>query len=222
MSIKIMTVAAVLFSAVPALAQHGVGNGGVGLICPPMHRPEEIVIADVVYGEIAWGLVPDLGDPELPWQDKVEMAIRRIPHQDSTRRRRYRDALRGFVRHAEFVSPSQISRTYDYLNRAPFMRDLLVGRECRVVQIANLTFGRHGDYYLRVDREVFQSLSNDQRAILMLHEIVYRDWLHTVDESIEPVYRLVSLLASKFVSRALPQDYRDLLRDIGWPVFWRE
>jgi hypothetical protein len=209
-----------LLAAVPALAQHGIGNGGIGLVCPSANGHREVIVADILYGGVAWGLRPDLGPVDRSWRDKVEKAIRRIPSEDRRRRREYLRALRTFVARVEFVPSSQIRRTSDYLSETPFMSDLIGQRDCEFVQLANLVFVAQpwNDYVCRIDRGLFQTLSNDQRAILVLHEIVYREWLQRGGGSLEPVYRLVAMLASNHLAFKSFQTYRELLLSMGWPV----
>lgn len=212
-----------LVAAVPALAQHGIGNGGIGLLCPSANGRETVVVADGLYGEVAWGLRPDLGAADLSWRRKVEKAIRRIPREDGRRRREYLTELRTFLARAEFVPSSRIRLTSDYLRDTPFLSDLIGARGCDVVQLANLVFSQPwNDYICRIDRNRFRTLSNDQRALLVLHELVYREWLRLGGGSLEPVYRLVAMLASNHLELESPQTYREMLLSMGWPVDWRE
>ena len=219
---KLLTVAIMLFGSVSALAQHGVGNGGVGLECPDSDTPNEVIVLDALYGELAWGVRIDLGPPGLSWIEKVKLAIRRIPDEDLPRRRNYMKALENFVTRSVYVSARRLNQTPDFRMHTPRLPDLIEGRGCRPVQLANLIYeaGRD-DFTCFINKDAFIELTNDQRALLFLHEIVYREWKRAGEDHLEPVYRVVSLLASGDLEQMPAEKYREILSEAGFLVLWQ-
>jgi hypothetical protein len=223
MLIKLLALAVALAASLPAAAQHSVGNGGIGFRCRKPDGSLKLYVADGLYGMMSWGHTPDLGPENLSWEDKVEIALGRIPSQDALRKSRLRIVLRDFKTHVRFIDSSLLHVTSDYLRETAEMRQIITPF-CIPVQLANLTCSRgKPDIQWIVSRDGFEELSSDERALLVLHEIIYEHWLESGGESLEPVYFLVSFLASSAPEHTPPERYRELLRGMGWPVGgWRE
>lgn len=215
---RLLALAVAMATPLPAAAQHSVGNGGIGFRCRLPDGSEKLYVADGLYGLMTWGFTPDLGPETLSWQDKVELALDRIPRQDARRRSALRAILRDFRDRVRFIDSSLLHVTQDYLHATIDLRRI-IGDRCTSVQLANLTYGRgRSDFQCIISRDRFSELSSDERALLVLHELIYEHWLQTHGASLEPVYFLVSLLASNVLEHTTPERYAAMLRGMGWPV----
>jgi hypothetical protein len=218
-----LALAAALAASLPAAAQHSIGNGGIGFRCLEPDGSQKLYVADGLYGLMTWGYTPDLGPESLSWQEKVDIALNRIPPQDARRRNALHAVLRDFKDRVRFIDSSLLHITHDYLRATAEMRRIIDGL-CTPVQLANLAYGRgRSNFQCLISRDEFAELSSDERALLVLHEVVYEHWLQTDGESLEPVYFLVSLLASNVLDHTPPERYRAMLGDMGWPIVgWRD
>jgi len=186
-----------------ATAQQIVGNGGIIVTgnCYGTGPVNELL--DFYEAKIEYGFTIDLGDVSLPIPEKVELALARLARLDPERAALYRQWHAAFEdESANLPAGVALSSTDDYgaVDRRP---------DCGVKQAAVqrrpvVTGGKRFFF----DPEVVGRLDADNRAGLILHEIIYRDGIRRGHVTSRLVRYLTALLASEDFENLSATDYR--------------
>lgn len=174
--------------AVPAMAAtHIVGGGGKGVVCDGR---DEVQVLDFFEARVDGDLTIDLGDADLEPAAKVELALTRLARLDPQRSQRYRDILWLFNNGQQIV-PAAISPVDD-------SGDAVIPDDCRLVQMAmHYSVGINSvDSIWFIDAEFWNRLTNDDKAGLILHEIIYYDALRHGHETSLYARDLVAIVSS--------------------------
>jgi hypothetical protein len=205
-----MTAAALLLTtSAPAFAARIVGNGGVGVRCPAPPGESRTELLDFYQARRAWGMQPALGgDPSLGYLARARLAVDRIAAVDPARGALYRGWLDAFPGEMLVYNDDQ---HFALIND---FGDPLLQSGCSVVQIAVQRPPENPeDKRYLIDGSLWQRLDENNKAGLVLHEIVYRDALergHT--DSVAAHYFTALYASEKFASGFEPDELRSRLR----------
>ncbi len=182
------------------------GNGGNAVVCYADTDHREIVSVEMFdYWEmersrpIAGGV--RLGSPTLSVNAKIDTVLRRLSVIDPVRARRYRESAYEILDHLEeFLS--------DDVNPTPIEDDnpaVEPNEPCVKVQFAvQLVEPQPGKRRFQINRRLWNAspTTNDARAGLILHEVIYREALGVGHQNSDAVRYLNYALSTGFLSRA--------------------
>lgn len=144
----------------------------------------------------------DFDPQEKTWQKKLKAKLKEWAHVAPLRMKQYQTWAETFLSETQFLSGVTISAIQDY---GPIVTENQAGH-CRIQPVA---FQRAdevlfpGDQRYVVDLDVWNVLDENQRAVLVLHELVYRESLRMNPSSAVPTRKLTQLLVSKKVDAEL-------------------
>jgi hypothetical protein len=189
------------------------GNGGHAVICP-WSSPDlghYTAMSLDLYEASQWGFYIDLGPNDLGFIRKALFALERIREFDPVRFRQYRQWLKEFESELD-IRPNLAIQTTDHGSQATFPEG------CKVEQLAYQVEGPrlpHEARYL-VEQKVWDKLSENSRAALILHEIVYREAAALGHQTSRFVRFYVAHMVSGKVNES-KENYLQLLLTIGFP-----
>lgn len=207
-SVKLATLLCAFIGA--SLFAGGSTGGGNVVVCKDATTGKETIrLLDYYEGEILYDLVPELGTGKTE-SDMVTHVTDRLKSFDKKRAERYQKAADDFMANTRFVSNVTLPNINDHAY-VPLEAD------CKIEQIAvqNISpFPQSKKFTIRKD--FWTKLSMQDKAGLMLHEIVYEEALaigHTNSKSARYFNSLIS--SSKF-SKYTAAEYQDRLELIGF------
>jgi hypothetical protein len=186
-----------------------VGNGGEGVYCP---GSGEITLFDYYEANVLRGLQPNLGPIQNTYQQKLSLLLSRLAQFDPARAAIYRNRVNSFESESRFVTGADLTPIPD--SNSP-----VIPRGCQIVQLAVQrppTFP--GEAYYLLDKEKWDLMSNDQRAGLVFHEIIYREALGVGATDSSGARYLNSTIASDSLSGMKNSEYLNILLKLN---FWR-
>jgi hypothetical protein len=156
----------VLLSSFFAFAGEGgtvTGNGGDVIVCK-----DKVMMPDVYEAEQLRKTRLSLGGPKQTVEEKVDIALNRLHRVDPARSFILKLAAKNFTFDARFVS-GVVLRDIDDAN------DAFIPAGCTREQIAiqNMQVIPHDPFYV-INKDLWDRLDNDNKAVLILHEIVFR------------------------------------------------
>lgn len=199
----------------PSPASTSVGNGGHVVICS-RNGSETVELLDLFEARsIDSKFQPSLGDSKSSYEEKLKLALERLGRFSPFRARNYSEEW------------AKVAPTLEFVFR-PLRNTVDTGRihvnipeGCYVWQVAyqrpSLS-GRHDRKWF-IQGDIWKKMSDDQRAALILHELVTTessDWGSTTSEKLRP---FVATLVSDRVNRISYQDFVGALRDAGLQTF---
>lgn len=164
-----------------------VGAGGSGVMCEAnaLH-PASFEMLDV-YEARKRNMAPDLGPPNLPVLEKVDIALKRLAVHSPVRATNYRVRAEEILKKAHFFENSYLPHIAD-----SDPQNLPDG--CRLVQIATRRRPLFDDDpEFLIDNRLMKLLNGDNQAVLLLHEVAY-------EEAVLFFGHLTSRLARGFIS----------------------
>ena len=191
------------------------GNGGKGVVCRDQsNRISSIRVLDFYEADIR-GIKIELGDPAISIQDKISLALSRLNAIDSKRAQRYLARSRAFFddENTVFLYHTQLASTDDsYQISQPDgcdVEQLVVRRDPQFSE----------DRLWTVNGDLWGHLSNDDKAGLVLHEVIYEEALTQSylpqTNSLSSRY-LNSYVCSKKLQSLSERDYLDLIFKLGF------
>jgi len=193
-----------IFSFWSALAygEQAVGNGGHGVKCSG-NGSDTYVVLDLFEARAA-GLPIDLGPDTASVQEKVDIALDRLERLDFSRAERYRAQARAFLRNSEMLTEIPITNDYGHIE--------LPG-SCEIVQIAAQFEPRFpGDLVYAVNEDLWNTIDNDSKAALILHEIAYGESLGYGARSSDEIRKFIGALISTDFAGLDVDDYLLIVR----------
>lgn len=190
---------------------HSVGNGGDVVVCDSNYESmndKKMMILDYYQASNDWGMMPDLGGTELSVDEKVHLVIQRIAKKDPNRAALYAEYYNSFWDEAEIL-------TYGYFPEIPDDGPIsLPGADCVVEQAAyqqKPILDHDKRYYFK--GELWQKLDSDERAGLILHEIIYRETISAGEKDSRTARYFNALAASGHIHQMGYKDYSNLLEN---------
>lgn len=171
-SIPFSILFSMLFSSL-ALASVKIGNGGLVAYCEAHSdkKIESIELPDFLEARFRWDLnLPSLKD-KTPWKTQVENVLVQLSKRSPLRAQIYGEWLETFTADAKFVEGFELPSTNDAIY-LPFPINCKVKQA--IVQI-DPEVPQDKRYYINV--EIWKELSENQKAGLVMHELIYREAL---------------------------------------------
>lgn len=203
-----------------ATAQAGTrtNSGGDALVCYKDAAHVEIESA-TLFDFYEHDTSVRLSDPNLIPEQKVLYAIERLERLDPTRANSYREFLATFASEIRWLKRGEKLPEVDDMGYAVIADDdgnVVAPDDCKIIQIAvqrQQPFDSAKRYFIRED--LWLQFNNDQRAGLMLHEIIYREALQRGHIDSAATRYFTSLLASDALATMSKEDYDQRLIDFG-------
>lgn len=211
---KVFLLAAIALWAAPKRSWgtgRTIGNGGSVVACPQTGtEAPQLELLDYYELRVLRGVPLALGRSDLPVQAKVEVALARLDSVSPKRARRYREHASTFFAEALFLKNARLAPI-------PDSDPIAIPEGCEIRQIANQSepLERDSPRYI-IDDSLWQLLDNDQRAGLILHELIYREAIemgHTNSVSARHFNGLIS--SERIESMPLPR-FCAYLRELGF------
>lgn len=188
-----------------------VGNGGDVVLCEDIGgKIKSLKLLDFYEAQVLRGISVELGAKTLSVEEKVKYAISRIAHVSPARAKRYREHADLFFSETRFLGDIQLADI-------PDSGGIVIPRDCRIVQIANQSTPLYsGDARYVIDKDLWDLLDADDRAGLVLHEIVYREALELGHVNSVSARALTAHLCSKVSESMSVQQFSQFVRDLGF------
>lgn len=160
---------ALLFSPL-AQATKIVGNGGDAIVCsPPGVRPVEML--DAFEAREIHKMTLDMGAAGLTYQDKVVLILNRIARLNPHRAALYSKWAKSFESETNFIVNEQIIQV-------PDVGPAFIPIGCQLVQTAVQQDPElPEDFRYTIRKDIWDAMDADNKAILVLHEMIYREVL---------------------------------------------
>jgi hypothetical protein len=172
MTVFFLLSALLLSPASWAVGGDWVGNGGDLIRCwRPAEHKFDYELLDYYEGRFFRGLQLDLGPNNASFDDKVHYALQRLAKKNPTRAALYGSWYKTFFTDTRFFMDGRILQI-------PDTGPLVIPEGCTVQQIAAQLPDDQilpGDYRYTIDLDLWNDISEDTRAGLILHELVYRE-----------------------------------------------
>lgn len=198
---------ACLLNAV-SFAGGSTGGGNVVICNDATTGKETIRLLDYYEGELLYDLVPELGKgTEL---EMVTTVINRLAKLDKSRAARYLKAANNFSVNTRYVSKVTLPDIGDHAY-------VPLEESCRIAQIAVQNISPFpGSKKFTIRKDYWSKLSAQDRAGLMLHEIIYEEALgmgHTNSKSSRYFNSLISSVDFASITQG---EYEDRLKVVGF------
>ena len=198
-----------------------IGNGGEVITCRNAAGAlSSIEVLDSYEARILRGFKVKLGDPANSVSEKVNLVFDRVSLQDKSRAARYAHWYKNW--------DAGIRWQDEALPATPDVDPSLIPKNCKIEQIAiqrNTTDNQAWYDYglsLKMNRPLWNALDNDQKAVLILHEIFYHEALYSDFKSAEPIRYLNSLYFSDEAGPLMstPLKYAQILESMGFNTIY--
>ncbi len=140
-----------------------VGNGGDAVVCG-----KSVQVLDVYEALALRGFKLDLGAPALSVNEKVSLAIGRIKKVDPYRAALIEILSRNFFTETKFIRGGNLRDVDD--SDEIFLPEGCTRKQL-AIQNARVVFS---DPFYTVNEDIWDRLDNDNKAALILHEVIFR------------------------------------------------
>ena len=156
-----------------ARAEREVGNGGTGVVCFDANgQISSVEVYDYFEARTLRHAVIDLGDSSLSYIEQAGVALQRLAQYSPLRTNRYIGEVASFEQNANFLPPG-IS-----LPLIPDTGAIQLPDGCRLEQIVRQDEPRFpDDKRFVVDRDLWDQMDEQNKAGLVLHEVIYKEAL---------------------------------------------
>lgn len=186
-------------------AGHIQGNGGDVLYCPSLNGPGKYEMLDLYEAKARWKIEIDFGAPELSPMEKVNYVLDRLQRIDQFRAEYYRKVASEFFDNALFIPDIT-------LIDIPDSQFSYIPSHCSLEQIAIQKEPQFpGEKLYTVSKDLWDLLDNDQKAGLILHEIVFGEAIKEGHENSINTRYFMGQIASNKTSNISLIDYTGLL-----------
>ena len=185
-----------------------VGNGGVVVVCRDARDGvESVELLDFYEARLKLhDFRPSLGPANWDIDTKVAFALSRLARLDQVRSSEYQVEARKFFPNTLFSASLRLPDTKDYGEVPP------LGKGCRIEQLAVRKKPiLKGEIEYTIHEPYWKKLSVDEKAGLVLHEIVYKDAIRLGQKNSVKVRTLVAVVASDRIEGMTPSDYNQLM-----------
>lgn len=185
------------------------GSGGSAIVCTDASNHLTAEPTDSYEGRVLRGLPVSLGDSTLSVDAKILLALTRLGRLDSARQAIYQERATRFSDSTAWLRGTTLPLIDDtgYI----FKPD-----NCQVKQVViqrKPAFPTDKKYL--VDTDLWDLLSDDNKAVMILHEAIYEEAIERGQlDSIGSRY-FNALIFSGAIEEKSPEDYRDDLNRVG-------
>jgi hypothetical protein len=190
-----------------ALGGDEVGNDGDVVVCRGIDgEVNSIELLDYYEARNRFGFVPDLGSPQLSYEQKVLHVLRRISKIDPLRASRMQDEFDIFQNFTHFWPGVKLVDIPDSLHIA-------IPHGCEIEQVAiQAVPSVPEEKYFTVSKDLWDKMSDDDKAGLVLHEILFKELINVHKHVNSKLARYFNARISENRFSDLPtEDYLDLL-----------
>lgn len=194
----------------PAIASNVRGNGGDVLLgCDNLENNGKIL--DYFEAESFLGLKIDLGAKEQSPDQIAWNALSRIPDFDKARKDRLQGWAKEFMSDVVFAPGIQLKQIND-------SNEVSIPKGCRLEQAAvqETPMFPEAKRYL-VSKDVWDVMDDENRAGLILHEIIYREALSFGQTDSVRTRYFNALVSSGKIASVAQVDYNTTLASAGFP-----
>ncbi|MCB0419907.1 MAG: hypothetical protein KDD61_02875 [Bdellovibrionales bacterium] len=204
---RLLSIGIGLFYGMSAMASGRiVGNGGDLVVCP-----QSVELLDHYEAKVIRGLTIQLGGSELSVMDKVHIALQRLYRLSPGRAEIYQQWANSFFKE------SQILHNIELID-IPDSQHIVLPKGCVVRQLANqATQLLPGQKRYTIDGDLYRLMNKDQKAGLVIHELVYREALQLGHIDSVAARWLGSLMASDQMDSLSVKEFLDLLLFLNFP-----
>ncbi|MBI3294563.1 MAG: hypothetical protein HYZ71_07510 [Deltaproteobacteria bacterium] len=187
-----------------ALAGGEAGNGGDALVCRnAVGEIKTVEFFDVYEARKVRQMVPKLGDPKLSPVAKVELMLKSIEGMSPTRTALYRQWLTTFFTDAKFLKA-------EILDNIPDAGPISYPKECAIEQLIvyrEPLFPEDGPEKYLINQDLWDYLDNDNMAVAISHELIYREFTTIVQHpnSVRARYFNSNLFSMKLAVANYPE-----------------
>lgn len=146
-----------------------VGNGGDAILCG--NDPQTVESFDLFEARFMGNRRPDLGDATLPFAQKIDLVVSRWQRVDPIAAQRLRTSIDSFMRYASFLPDINLDNIAD--EGSPIFIPLHCALRQLAMQFADERLPS-GTRFV-INKDLFDSLDEDNKAALILHEILYSE-----------------------------------------------
>nr|BFD66654.1 hypothetical protein HAGR004_16760 [Bdellovibrio sp. HAGR004] len=200
----------ILFSSLTFAGGDWVGNGGNVLECA---SSEKVQLLDYYEGQQQRQISVNLG-PGATYQEKVLFALDRLKAVNPTRAAQYMQWFASFAEETQWFSEGKFLPIRD-------SGAVIIPVECEIRQIAiqrpeDLIMP--GDKRYLVDLRLWNRLSEQDKAGLVLHELIYREGIENGQSSSPRVRYFNQILSSSEISTYNSLQLLKLVKQVGFGV----
>jgi len=201
------------YAAVIAYGGDSKGNGGNGIVC---RRPDQSIryseLLDFWESRELRGIHRRLEGPRVPWEKSVDRALARLGRLDSPRASRFAQWADAFFAET-ILQPGVILVTIEDSFHLSFPKD------CRVEQLAiqQTPLFPEDKRYL-VSGDLWDALDEENRAGLILHEVILREAVSLGQTDSRSARYFNSIITSDFFESLSAEEYAKRLLLMGFPA----
>lgn len=201
----------VFFTSLFSYSGGNVGNGGDVMLCKKADGLfKAIELLDYYEAKTLRGMKIDLGSNKLTPIEKVQYALKRIEKFSPRRYLKYRDWAQKFFDESQFVGNANLVDVPD--SEIPVFPD-----GCKLEQIAiqkTPTFPEDKRYLVNLD--LWNLLDDDNKAGLILHEIIYREGIELGQTNSKGVRYFNSIISSLQIEQMTLDQFMNLISTVGF------
>ena len=188
-------------------ASDEVKNGGDVVQCPN----SKSVFVDVYEAQAEHEITLDLGGPRLDLFSKIDIALKRLERLSPLRAKMYRNQAHDFFNEAALIPNARLTPIQDVYNWS--MPDGCVLKQIAVQSVPSLPQDKR---YL-VSKDLWQTLDDDSKAALILHEVIYREGIGLGFTNSVSVRYFNSLIFSHELDQTTSKDFVSILQTLSFP-----
>ncbi|MFV8259309.1 hypothetical protein ACNQKP_16000 [Bdellovibrio bacteriovorus] len=194
------------YSVISMAGGDWVGNGGNVISCGDSLR-----LLDYYEGEEQRRILPELGPEHMSFQQKVYYVLHRLEDVNPTRARMYKKWFRTFDEETQWFIVGKFLPIRD-------SGVVIIPEDCNIQQVAiqrPTPLIMPGDRRYVIDLRLFEKLSEDDKAGLILHELIYREAIELGTAS-SPGVRYFNQVISSYLMKSFDsRTMLDLVRTAG-------
>lgn len=187
-----------------------VGNGGNVLTCQNQQGVSYQML-DLYEGHTR-GFEADFGSASKTYDQKVIYVLNRLAKINPSRAQQYSQWYKDFFKETQFI-------TDDKFVPIPDSGPLVIPKNCDIKQIAVQRPDDQilpGDFRYVIDLNLWNHLSTDSQASLILHEIIYREAITMGQVSSPKVRYFNEMIASKQIATLQSKELLALIRTVSF------
>lgn len=176
--------------------------------CQNQDGSPHLELLDFYEGRSLKGIRVELGPKDLPVEIKISQALNRLERVSAGRAANYRRQVESFFQETLFLEDAS-------LIDIPDSDHIVLPRNCKIQQIANQSQPLYlEDPRFVIDKVLWDQLDNDNRAGLILHEIIYRETLSLGHTNSIAARLLNSNITSQRIESMTVADFTTFLRGL--------
>lgn len=210
---SIISLIVVLLSSI-SFAGGSVGNGGDSIVCrKPDGSIQSIELLDYYEGRVQRGFSYSFGNLSENHLLKIDRILQKLSRVALIRSKKYRELVQSFFSEAVLLPGVD-------LVDIPDSQNIIVAKNCKVEQLVIQQEPQlPGDKRYTISKDLWDLMDENQRAGLILHEIIYREAIKWGHENSIKVRYINALIASDILDQMDQKSFNDLLSSLNLPGF---